>query len=378
MTIDMFRLSFVFTETILPHARREDIPLGAYVTENGYIRIVNALRRGSTAPLQLAMPWPYSPGQHFWDRYLSDRTARDADGRLCFQKLVPLRLPKLAERIEVLSDIAPAKTVRVGLEGFYYPHGLAVLVTMTVAGEFDTAAAGNMALRLRYDPAFLVTCQPDQPQPPCTLGQLATAALDRLRELGFGPSIAGRRSDLFSVTTILRGRDVDPNQPIAVDGPVHRLLNGLTGWVRDWQTRPAPPLVPRKTQLETLSTTACQGNVLFAAPQGRAVWFSNQFLPAAPGTHRLGCYHRNLTIGSMQIESLLMLAAADDAFRQMPMLPNSLRKLAELAADLLEAIHQGDKGRIYRSDSFRAHIEQSPQFGRLNALRVHLGRPAIP
>src|SRR4029077_3610869 len=99
MIINALRLSFVLTETILDvhRGRGVALPLGSYVTEAGYIGTVDAVQQGGAAPRQLLMPWPYPAGQHFWDLYLHDKQPGNATGKLCFEKLVPLRLPKLGE-----------------------------------------------------------------------------------------------------------------------------------------------------------------------------------------------------------------------------------------------------------------------------------------
>jgi hypothetical protein len=53
--------------------------------------------------------------------------------------------------------------------------------------------------------------------------------------------------------------------------------------------------------------------VLFAGTQGRAVWFPGLFLPKKAKVHELACYHRKLTLGTLQTESLLALAGEVNA-----------------------------------------------------------------
>ena len=377
--INALRLSFVSTETILDLqlGAGAAAPLGSFVTEPGYVDIVDAIQRGDAAPLQLKMPWLSRAGNHFWDAYLRDKLPGDAGGKLCFEKLVPLRLPKLAEKIEmVLPENVRITSARLGIEGLYYPYGTGLLATAALDGEFDIATAGEIAQIMRYEKLYKSPWQSPNAGL-LNLDQLMTAALDRLRELGFGSGISGARNTPFSIVTVLRGDAVDPNLPVVPNGDVHRLLNALAGWVRKWQQLPPPPLVDGNTQLRLKRSTAWQGNILFAAKRGRAVWFPGQFLPASPPAHGLGCYHRNLTIGSLQVESLLMLAAAiEDTFSQGALMPASILRLARLAAGLLARLYSGSKS--YKSDSFRAQIAESDRLADVNALRQRFGMPLIP
>jgi len=131
MTINALRLSFVVTENILDLQRGTGpaMPLGSLVNEPGYINIVNIVQRGGAAPNQLQMPWPHRAGNHFWDAYLQDKLPGDAGGKLCFEKLVPLRLPRFVEKIEMVLPEPGPTSMRLGIEGFYYPYGTGLLVT---------------------------------------------------------------------------------------------------------------------------------------------------------------------------------------------------------------------------------------------------------
>ena len=370
MRIKSLRLSFVFTETILDVQRetKPGVPLGAFVTEPGYVQIVDALQKGGGGPLEIGLPWPYPVGQHFWDEYLHDKRPGDARGKLCFEKLVPLRMRKLADAVRTdLSEVP-----RVTVEGFYYPYGTGLLLTAAAEGDFGIPETGGLAQRLRYDKIYSVRWAGGGTTAALTLEQLATAALDTLRELGFGSGPSGPRSRLFSIATVVRGEDVDPQQPLVPGSQEHRLLNGLAGWVRAWEQLQPPALAAGKTQLDVRSAAAWPGNVLFAARRGRAVWFPGLFVPVSPPVHSLSCYHRNLCFGSLQTESLLMLAAAaEEAFANPASVPNSIQRLGRLAAGLVARLHGGAK--TYRSDSFRAQIAQSDQLQDVNALRNRFG-----
>lgn len=363
MTIETLRLSFVFTETLLDGGKGGQ--LGDFTSELGYAAMIDALQAGTAAEKGLGLPWPYPAGQNFWDSYLHDKVPGDAGGKLCFEKLVPLRMARLADSVRV----AMPEARRAGIEGFCFPHGTGLLVTVDIVGSLDLDGAGTLAQRVRYDKVFEAGWAGRAAAPAVGIEQLATAALDRIRALGFGAEAAGTRSKPFSIATVVCGRDVDQNQPPAHDSATHRLLNGLANWPRQWQKIPAPPLVAGQTQLDVRSATALPGNLLFAGKRGRAVWFPGLFLPGPTPVHSLSCYHRNLSLGSLQTESLLMLAGAVVAAQGQ--LPNSVQRLGRLAAGLLGRLHTGTK--TYRSDSLRAQIAQSDERADVDALRQQHG-----
>ena len=53
-------------------------------------------------------------------------------------------------------------------------------------------------------------------------------------------------------------------------------------------------------------------HVLYGLDRGRAVWFPDLFTKQGR-VHALGCYHRNLTLLSLQTESLVELMCAAGA-----------------------------------------------------------------
>lgn len=379
MTINALRMSFIFTETLLDF-QKYGAPVAAltgFASKLGYIGIVDALQQGGTAPLSLSLPWPHPVGQHFWDFYLHHKAPGSAPGRLCFEKLVPLRLPKVVDKVAVvLPGVAAQTTARATLESFYFVHGIGLLLTIALEGAITHADAGAYAISLRYDKVYEPAWPGEGAAAAVTLNQLGTAALDRLRKLGFGSGISGTRSELFSIATVLRGDGVNANQALVADSPDHRLLNGLAGGVRAWSQVAAPALIAGRTQLSMRQSTAWPGNVLFAAKRGRAVWFPGQFLPTSQPSHGLACYHRNLALASLQTESLLGLAAAAEYEFAQPGVPSEIEELGQLGVGLLARLCSG--AACYRSSSLQAQIAQSAQLADVNALRARLKMSPLP
>ena len=377
MKINTLRTSFVFTETILDLQRGSDParPLNIVASQPGYISCVEKLRKGVALPLDLDFPWDHPDGQHFWERYLDEKRPRDADGKLCFQQLLPLRLPLLAGKIAVKAPgLALSEQAKLRVEGYYYPFGTGLIVTWDLTGKFDIDRAGQLAMALRHDKIYQPNWAPDDVGGPMTLDQLATEALDRLRRRGFGSAVSGWRNDPFSIATVLLGEGVDANKLLVPQEPAHRLLNGLANWDRDWSQLRAPDLVSGATNLRIWGKTRRPGHMLFAGSQGRAVWFPGLFLPSATKHRALSCYHRNLTFAALQTESLLALAREVNAEMQQAAtkaVPNAIQQLGRRAAGLLARLYTRSK--TYNSDSVRAQIAQSRWFADVDALRKSLG-----
>lgn len=376
MIIRALRLTFIFTETILDLQTCDgmSMPLGTILTRSGYIGAVNRRQAGDSLPLGVTLPWPKPEGQRFWDHYLEKRQPAKADGKLCYQKLVPLRLPKLVESIEArpaspeCGDAAAAR-----IEGFYYPYGTGLIVTVDITGRYDISEAGALAIDLRHEKIFHVNWTSAGIPESLTLNQLAAKALDSLRERGFGKGFVGKQTNAFSIATVLKGEGAAIDQPLVCDGKVHRLLNGLANWVKGWETQPVPELIAGTTALRLWSKTARAGHVLFAGSRGRAVWFPASFNPATVPMNSLACYHRNLALVSLQTESLLSVAS--ETYRAITVagpvpVASSIIRLGRLSAELLACLYT--RSNTYNSDSVRAQIAQAPQFGDVNALRANL------
>ena len=372
MQLDRIRLSFLFTETLLDlQGAAAGAPLEGLLEEGGYVSTVDTLQAGGAAPLDLVLPWPHPVGHHFWDYYVHAKRPGKADGALCFSKLVPLRALKVADAVDCSLPGGP----RVTLEGYYMPYSVGLLLTVELAGAMTVQAAGDLALQVRYGPVFTPVWN-GVAAGALRLEQLATQALDRLREQAFGAEAAGTPGQMFSVATILAASGVNPNTAIVTGTPTHRLLNGLSSWVKTWSQLSPPAPQDGVAKLKTRTNSTFPGDMLFAAERGRAVWYPGLFGLPAGTVHSLGCYHRNLAVGSLQVEHLLGLASAiEGRFKGPQMVPNSVQKLGGLVGGLLAQLYKGEK--TYCSDSLRAQIAQSQALAEAESLCARLGLPGV-
>jgi hypothetical protein len=189
---------------------------------------------------------------------------------------------------------------------------------------------------------------------------------------------------------VIRGEEVDPTQPIAPMGAVHRALEALCSWHQTW----------KNDVLHSWDTSTClkirhapRSHVLYGLERGRAVWFPDLFskqTSALSGVsitlpdravrvpnfftkerrvHSLACYNRNLTLLSLQTESLVELmraaGACIDANKPMPL---AMEELAKGAAGILGRLYGGTQD-TYRSWSPRAHIDGNHYADTINKVR---------
>jgi hypothetical protein len=192
------------------------------------------------------------------------------------------------------------------------------------------------------------------------LEALTARLFQYVRELMLGANAnpGARAANPFTIATVTRGDGVDENASLAPEGEIHRVLHGLCRWSETWQND-AGLDSPEKANL--LKGAHPNGHLLYASKNGRAVWFPEHFKSADKKPHRLGCYHRNLTLLSLQTEALIQsVKPAGDA-------------LAKPAAWLLGRLYGGKA--TYKSASARAQIDADNQRAMIEQVRAHLKIP---
>jgi hypothetical protein len=168
------------------------------------------------------------------------------------------------------------------------------------------------------------------------------------------------------VATVVRGEGVDPGALPAEGGQVHRMLEAVTTWRPSWQHDDLRNLPLSQASLRI--RTAPPSHVLYGRERGRAVWFPALFTQKGGDLHSLSCYHRNLVLASLQVESLS--GAISETAKQIgDGLPLSVghRECARRAAGILGRLYGGVD--TYRSWSPRVHIEQNGLVTVLNDVR---------
>lgn len=323
---------------------------------------------GEVGSVALELPWPRPSGQYFWTYYLEGPPGR-VGGAQAWKALVPFRgdLPATVE--------APwLRPGRLSVEGFFYPHGVAFVLTASCRSSLTLEEAVDKAFDVRKTKRFEVAWDGEEASDALTLEALACRALDALHEMAFGSDApAGDRSVTpFSVVTVVRGRGVDPGAPPEEGGPVHRALEALTTWRPSWRYDVLPDLSEASLRIRT----APPSHVLYGRKRGRAVWYPALFTLEGGDIHSLSCYHRNLVLASLQVESLGgLIASTVGRVREGVPLSACHRECARRAAGILGRLYGGVA--TYRSWSPRAQIEQNGLVPVVNEVRDFFDMPAL-
>jgi hypothetical protein len=296
----------------------------------------------------LEVPWHKRKKQFFWKYYLAGPALEAVSGKQAWEHVVPLRA-------KLPVTVKDWKKGIVTLEGFYYPHGLALAVTFRVNGPFTLDDAVKLAYDIRDGGEKFIT-QEDKLER--SLDSLGENGLTQMRNTLFKQGgVPGKQGEAFTIFTLVKG---DPFTPFELGGPVHRALQSVTEWMPDPETATLRPLPEVQVPLRG---SAAAGSILFGRRRGRAIWLPGLFAKKDPKKPSLGCYHRNVLFASMQVDSLggLVKGTANLLRNQTPLakLDMTLKACARNAIDRLRELYEGDKDKTYRSNSPKAQIEQN-------------------
>lgn len=352
------RLSFIWVETSFD-LLRDAQPPGAPMPFLGRSHLYAA--QFAAMPAGLGPPWPKPSKHNFWRNYLQCDPFQMEPSQ-AWRFLVPFRKVPLPVR-------GAAAAQRVTAEGFYYPHGIGLVVTVTDTAERKLFDAVASSLLLRTD-SCIVVAEPKGDRA-VTLDQCADECFNALRAAALGPgAAAGVRSlDPFTVVTVVQAAGEGAG-PLVAGGPVHRALEAWTGWHTSWQTDalsdPEKAVVP---------TRGGGNRALYARRRARAVWFPERF--TTPG-RALSCYHRNLALTSLQVESLGAAVTRTLAVSGADLTNLSVHhyESAGYASDMLARFY-GGPATMYRGRSAPRQITDGDLVTPINKLRDLMSKPPL-
>jgi hypothetical protein len=285
MKITDFRLSSIWVEGMPQLLGADDFGvLGPIIRIDGYAALFNTLITSENNKL-VTLPWPRRGQQklpdhnNFWDDYVV-RELRDSPhgdpGIKAWRAVVPLR------HKEPLAGINRAE--RCFLEGWYYPHGIAVTATAWFRGHYDASTLVESASDFLRNP--MSASWRNGATEMKTLSSLAESCLDRLRESAFGTVPAGHRPNPIRIITIVAAEAdrADKNQANAQSDVLKAAISAVDG-------NPNVEIKPAKD--------------VYATPRFRVVWRPDRVLSPAGKLHTLGCLHRNVLMATLQLASLL-------------------------------------------------------------------------
>jgi hypothetical protein len=313
-------------------------------------------------------PWPDDAGRGFWTYYFEEQRPLEAiDGFQAWHGVAPMR-HEFPFRVTTNDP-----RVRVAPEAYVYPHGVAVVVNLVLRGNFTPEEAAELASEARRKPVFMIAGN----STPLQLDAVGARTLDALRETVFGAGVGvGRRPPFpFTVTTVIVGTDGDElNLP--TDGSAeHRFLDAVTTWSPTWRAAALGKVAERRLEAKTDGVPG--GHIVYRHDRGRAIWFAASFNVPSGRISTLGCYHRNLVLASLQVESLSGLAVATAAFlAQGGKLNGPFFDAARRAGNVLGRFYGGSRT-IYRSHSPKAQMDDGGYVADIDAMRAAVGVVAL-
>jgi hypothetical protein len=358
------RISFIWTRCHLNILRdpRAESRLDFLGQQFEYERRFREGRTDASTTDGLDRPWVVPPGQPFWSQYLEGAELSNVSARAAWRASVPFW-----KRLEYDLD-APGWPVRIVPHGFYYPHGVGLVLEITSRETRGLADLVDRVTALKNDGGVALTQRGGNR----SVVPLSSAVSTLMAHLGreliadvFEPQIPTPSFDVITVVSAT-GRNLPP--PVADEG-LHRALDGLAQSNLHWQATKPQPMEKASISFGPVP----ESHVVYASPRARVVWRPLDFL-AAPPRRTLSTFHRDLVLTSLQIESLVKF----------------LEKTSELIDQDLQAAHRDCArvahqlvGRLYGGrttvppHSLRRQIDDNGYASPINAIRAFFGQPEL-
>jgi len=300
------RISLIWVETnvaLLNNATPPGVPWPFLGQSLQYAQKFDEMLYAAAKPTGLIPPWDKAERTSFWTYYTEGRLAT-ITGANAWNLLIPFR-----RRMEPVPS-APWFSGRFYCDGFFYPHGLglmitAILTTPPKGAPYDLDGAVKAAFQARTQP-FQVSW-PNRPAVSQTLDQFARQHLNEMRALALGKAVGEGKlmQPPFTVVTVVRGVGSDRDALPGGDPAVLKALWGLASWSSSYQADALPDFGLASLHIKR----SPPNHVLYSQTRGRVIWFPTKFADPSPAKPSLSCYHRNLVFNTLQVESLGGLVA---------------------------------------------------------------------
>ena len=364
MQLTRYRLSFIFTETVLAPLVGS-VPATGMARPEGFDRIsyqkhFDGCQADRSQPTTLTPPWPVLGRQGFWDKFLPTKTPLSSlTGAAAWHNVIPLRM------MRPLAITPDSATVRMTTEGFVQPWGFTFVVTFDEAQAWsDPSALAHRLFDLRWEPLLGVSGSHT------TLDEAGNAGLDALRLTTMGAAVhAGqRRNEPFSIFTVANGSGAPADlDPWSEASGIHRLLHAGSSFSGTSSSDELPPLEDGVVAGFSIRPAS---HVIYGTKRGRSIWGPAHF--ATTGKRSLGCQHRNLVLASSQVESHTLFAQATlRHLAEQPLPTAGHESVARRAMEMLKRLYKGPED-AFRSKSLVAQVDAPGWRDDVNALRLTL------
>lgn len=377
-SIKRLRLSFIWTETFTDifTIEQSSAPL-AFVGKSDLYK----------QNFPNGLPWLLGKNRHyFWGHYLKDHNRPP----VLLQNIKPDRAWKQLVPFRNEQNLPSVSTpqCRIVVEAFYYPFGLTLVIHAVYSGSFTAQQVIETAFRIRQDNIFSIqfnnNCNQEAQNiyqqyqgQTLSLDEVAELCLNTIQKVNLGladfPENGIRSFDPFTVFTPVQGDGINPAQSIQ-NSEIHQMLEAVTTWMEP-SSEQLPDLNDTSFQFPVIHPSQ-QGSLIYHQKRGRAVWFPIPLTAHGKRKrHTLSCYHRNLVLTSLQVESLshlMILAAEDEELRNQGFLtPPIYEFCARRAAGILGQLYGSVQ--TYTSPSAKIQIDENDWKDSINTVRLKLG-----
>jgi len=371
--IERLSLSFIWTRTFFNFFQGKaaaHYPYSFFARSSTYKPKFKELRSTEYDAEGLSLPWKRIHANWFWKHYFQGTQPRNVSpNKARSEYLIPFRKRVKADISTPLLMTRKAVT----LEGFFYTHGVAAVITVRVRDCASLEEAVKRALQARRSASCYEVKWSDGSEGDYSLGALAEHLLVSFCKDALGPGGEEGKSfkgdHPFSIATVIQGGSGYRNQPVEQGNEIHKALEALATWNESWPSANPPKLENRKLHIKKPQ----DNHYLYGDQQGRTVWFPVLFTPRDEGfeIHALGWYHRNLVLASLQTASLgAFLTHTADQLKTGPDIANPQKHWARYAISALDRLSQGQS--TYRTWSTRVQIEQNEFLDAMNYLKTKL------
>lgn len=309
-----------------------------------------------------SLPWREEGYQHFWQYYLNLAKIGDFSkfqAEQAWNFLVPLRAPTWAK-------ITPVGDACVSMEGYCFPHSVGAIATIYIRPEpplpLDQMVGRVIEMR-NYQ--YNLLWRDDQSEAHGSLDSLADRLIDRLHRLVLNDTPRGRPlSGPISIATVIDAAGAQAEPSRGKKGvPVDRAMFGLCNLKPNWERGKITGMIDSINGPYQPDDDPSVER-LFGLEHGRAIWLPDYFTDALdydierehpPRARRLGCYHRNLTMATLQTQSLTGLATRAYDFLPDRRISARISKPVKTAVKLLRDLYAGSLN-TYRTWSLRYQI----------------------
>jgi hypothetical protein len=308
-----------------------------------------------------SLPWQAAEPQHFWQYYLSSPAPadfKDIAAGAARQYFVPLRAPNSF-------TTATKDGLEATLEAFCFPHSVGVVATVRLRPDpgLSLPEMVKAAVQARHAD-YSLTASHGVPSTHGALDSLADKILNWLhpRVLDGKTYIGKPLSSPLTIATIIDATGVWGKS--SDDPPLRHILEALCALPAGWADGPAPsdpaPMSPQATYAHTVD-------------RGRAVWMAPHYGEIAHRRRRRasGCYHRNLTLASLQTRGLTsLIRRAEEILAAKGNLLTVQQSDVAQAIDILTKLYHGD-GATYQSLPLKDQIQFD--WEKINKIGVAIG-----